>query len=76
VNMYFDLIDSQRTAREIRRPKMLYEFWEWASLLYENQLMRAHELDEIRAVVRDQFRHLEALRQVAMTTPTRLLGSH
>ncbi len=74
MNMCFDLVDSERKVRDILAPKKLFEFWEWISSLYDKQQIGSNDRDEIRAVVWNQFRRIDALRQVSMTKPTRWLG--
>lgn len=73
MNVCFDLIDSQKKARGTLRPKALFELWEWVSSLYDRREINPNEFEELRAVVWDQFHHLEALRRVRLSRPARSL---
>jgi len=75
MSKYFDLVDSQHRAQEMRGAKQLFEFWEWVCSLYDNHEIGANEFGEIRSVIWGQFRHIDALNRVRIKSPSRWFGS-
>jgi hypothetical protein len=59
----FDLLEYQKTARELLCPKKLYQLWEDVCRLYERREIGLYEVEEMKEVIWPQLTALSALRR-------------
>lgn len=70
----FDLLEYQKTARELLCPKKLYQLWEDVCRLYERREIGLYEVEEMKEVIWPQLTALSALRRTvdgAVNVPKR-----
>jgi hypothetical protein len=69
----FDLLEYQRTARELLCPQKLYLLWEEVCRRYERKEIGRYEVEEMKEVIWPQLTALAALRRAVdgVVTPVR-----
>lgn len=65
----FDLIEMQKTAREIFDPKKLFELWEDICKRYERHEIGEYELEEMKEVIWPTLQQLASLRRAMAAQP-------
>jgi hypothetical protein len=64
----FDLIGTLEKVRDIYCPKKLFEAWERLSYAYLRRELSSNDLDEVKAVVWNQFAYIDAISKVQLNT--------
>jgi hypothetical protein len=64
----FDLISTLERLRDIYCPKKLFEAWERLSYAYLRRELSSNDLDEVKAVVWNQFAYIDAISKVHLNT--------
>lgn len=59
----FDLIQFQREARELTKPKELFDLWEWVCAQYDRGRITKYELEEMKAVIWPNLHDLDRIRR-------------